>query len=161
MSPLHRHANHAKRRADAGCGQRAGITMRHHLACCGHQVRSIATHRFVCGALFSMDRARFLDHRAAQRVGKRLRGCELLEAASHALDSPEQVHSRWPRLGDRLADAWKLRAEFIESASVRSRDAKSDAQCWGHANPRGCATDHVLDPRGDVTIFTIRMAKYF
>ena len=108
-----------------------------------------------------MDCARFLDHRSAQRVGPHLRGCELLEAASHALDGPEQVHSRRPRLSDCLADARKLRAEFIESASIRPLDAESDAHSGGHANRRGSANHHVFDRRGNVTVVGVGVANHF
>jgi len=87
------------------CGQRAGIYNASSPGLLrGHQVRSVAGPSLRLWPLFSMDRARFLDiarRSASVCVSRR----ELLEATSHTLDSPEQVHSRRPRLGDRPADA--------------------------------------------------------
>ena len=156
-----RHANHAQRRADSRGRESTGIALRHHLARRGHQLRAEAANRFVGGALFCMNRARFFHHGAPQRIERRVRRRELLEPARHAFDGPEQIHSRRPRLRDRLADARKFRAKFFERARAGTLDAERHAHRRRHADGRRAANHHVLDRRRDFAIVRVGVVNYF
>ena len=156
-----RHANHAQRRADSRRGERSGVALRHHLARGGHQFRAEAAHRFVGGALFGVNRARFFHHRAPHGIERRVRRRELLEPALHALDGPEQIHGRRPRLRDRLADRRKFRAKFFERARAGTLDAERHAHRRGHANRRRAANHHVLDRRRDFAIVRVGVVDHF
>ncbi len=57
-----RHADDAKRGADAAGGERAGVALRHDLSFARHEFRAEPPYGFVRRFLFKMDLLRFLDH---------------------------------------------------------------------------------------------------
>ena len=134
------HANHAQRRADARRGKRPGVALRHYLARGRHQFRAEPSNRFVRSSFFGVDRARFLDHRAAQRVERRLRGDQLFESPLHTLDGPEQVNGCRPVCDNRLADQRELGAKFFQPTAPFERSTPS-------ATPIAAATPIAGAPR--------------
>src|SRR6266487_2611434 len=152
--------DNAEGRADAACGERAGVALGHDLAFTRHEFRAVAADGFVGGALFEMDLLRFFDHALLdfREVGS-LRG-EFGEAALHALKSPEKIHGGGAGFCERGADFGKFGFESADGFRGGMQNAERGAHGGGDADGGSAADDHFADGFGDVAVVGVGVGDF-
>src|SRR5277367_1790327 len=99
-----------------------------------------------------MNQLRFFDHGLADfgEVGG-LSG-EFIEAALHALDSPEEIDGGGAGFCERVADFWEFGAQGFYGNCGGMEDAESGSHGGGYADGGCAANDHVADGFGDFAV---------
>ena len=104
---------------------------------------------------------RFGHHLRANRGQAGARRIQRREFARHALERPEQIHRRWPRLRQRLTNHRQLGAQLVHALRRRVQHAQRIPHRRGHADGRRAANHHLANGLGHLAIIRIRVANLF
>ena len=140
-------ADDTERGAVAGRGQGSGVAVREHAAGVGHQRCAIGPHGAIGGNVFGVDGPRLVDE-CLLDDGNRA-AADLLKAALHAANGPEEIHGGRTSFAHDPADLAQTVAEIGDAGDVQVTRAQGDAHGSGHADRRRAAHDHGADRVGD------------
>ena len=108
---------------------------------------TVHSHGAIGGDVFGVDGQRLVDERLLDEGNGT--AADLLKAAAHAADGPEEIDGGGTGFAHDAADLAEAVAELRDAGDVELARAQGDAHGGGHADGRSAAHDHGANGVGD------------